>query len=306
MSPQPTDSRPLRVAILAHNSRVAGGLSVGKNLLGAIARQAPQHEYIVTYPPGLGYEGVCAGIPHCHALPCQPRGGMVGLMLYEMFKLGRRLRPHRPEVLLALGNRGLLRPPCPQAIYIQDAHYCYPTRFFARETWKNKFNKRVQTWLITRQLRRSKLLFCQTPVMEKRAKEAFRFRGRTALCPNAVSAFSTAGADNPPMPEAMAPHAGKMRLFYVTRFYGHKNLEGIVDTFARYRDELKDVAVFLTLEAGQHPNAPAFLQSIERQNLGGSLINVGPIPQSALAGYYRHSHALLMPSFLESFSGTYL
>lgn len=51
-------STRLRVAVLAHTLRVAGGLSVGQNLLAGLSRVAPQHDYLISVPTGLGYEDI--------------------------------------------------------------------------------------------------------------------------------------------------------------------------------------------------------------------------------------------------------
>jgi glycosyltransferase involved in cell wall biosynthesis len=40
--------------------------------------------------------------------------------------------------------------------------------------------------------------------------------------------------------------------------------------------------------------------------LRGRIINVGPLKQQELAGYYHHSTALILPTLLESFTATYL
>jgi len=46
----------MRIAILAHGLRVGGGMSVGKNIVATVPKIASQHEYMITVPPGLGYE----------------------------------------------------------------------------------------------------------------------------------------------------------------------------------------------------------------------------------------------------------
>ncbi|GAF83996.1 unnamed protein product, partial [marine sediment metagenome] len=212
----------------------------------------------------------------------------------------------RPDVLLALGNRGLFDPPCPQAIYVKDSHYCYPRRFYGRETARNTLVFAVQKRILQVQLRRTQLLLCQTPVMERRLRRAMGYRGRAAICPNAVSRFTAAGRAGAEMPQPLKPLAGKMRLLYVTRFYAHKNFEGILELFDQHRRELAGVVLIVTIAAEQHPNAPAFLEAVRRRGLAEQIVNVGPLAQTALAGYYRHCHALFMPTLLESFSGSYL
>lgn len=45
---------------------------------------------------------------------------------------------------------------------------------------------------------------------------------------------------------------------------------------------------------------------IKSRGLEDSIINVGPLSQQDLGAFYKHCDALVMPTRLESFSGTYL
>ena len=64
--------------------------------------------------------------------------------------------------------------------------------------------------------------------------------------------------------------------------------------------------VILTISGDDHPNARNLLRSIDEHQLSSSILNVGPLKQQDLFGYYRHCQALFLPTLLESFSGTYL
>ena len=46
----------MRIAVLAHNLRDTGGLSVGKNIVHLLPKIAPQHYYLFLIPIGTGYE----------------------------------------------------------------------------------------------------------------------------------------------------------------------------------------------------------------------------------------------------------
>ena len=79
-----------------------------------------------------------------------------------------------------------------------------------------------------------------------------------------------------------------------------------VTVFERFREELDNVVVVLNIGDLSNPYARKFLKSVDRAGLGDRIINVGFIPQASLADYYRSCQALVMPTFLESFSGTYV
>ena len=299
------EDRPLRVALLGHGLRGAGGVSVGKNLIPALARAAPQHRYFLTIPAGLGFEEVCRAIPDAEVRVCEERGRL-RRWIDETFVLPRIVREFRPDVVVGLADRGLVRPPCPQAILVHRAQLFYPPKHSGADTWRNRLLFRYHAHHLRKSLRRTDLLLCQTPVAERRLRQTYGYTGRVEVLPNAVSRFTVGGEVEAAMPEPLRPYADRMRLFCLTRYYGHKNLEAAVEVFRRFWEDLPDVVVITTIASDQHPNARRFLRAIARHGLGDHVVNVGPLPQAALAGYYRNCQALFLPTLLESFSGTYL
>jgi glycosyltransferase involved in cell wall biosynthesis len=297
----------LRICVLAHGLRAAGGLSVGTNMVAALGRQAPQHTYLITVPPGPEYEEVCRQIPRCQTVACGHTGGLIRRLLYDTTTLRRLVEGFRPDVILALGNFGLLKPPCPQAVLLHQSYLVYPSKHYGRAPGlERRLRWRATKSYFARQLQSTQLVLCQTQVMERRLRAAYRYRGRTAICPNALSNWLADGPIGPEAPGPLRPHADRMKLLCLTRYYGHKNLETIVETFRTFATELEGVVVVLTVAPHQEAGARKLLRSIERLGLSNVILNVGPLPQSQLASYYRHCQALLLPTFLESFSGTYL
>jgi len=133
----------------------------------------------------------------------------------------------------------------------------------------------------------------------------FHFSGLICIFPNAVSQFAQPPV-SPAIPKPLRPYRDRFRLFVLTRYYPHKNLEALVDMYAAFADELRDALCVLTIDGSQHPRAPRLLEQIRRLGLNDLILNVGPLPQEELAEYYLACDALLLPTLLESFSGTYL
>lgn len=294
----------MRIAILAHNLRFAGAQSVGINVLTSLARIGDEHEYLLFVPRGCGYES----LPKPTKAECyyiSRRFGPVSQMLFERCELPRRIAEFRPDVVWGLGNFGLRRPPCRQAVLFHKAHFVYP--------WKNRrgepLRNRLVNWAIRRRLAQSlpatQLVFCQTAVTAERFPRQFRYTGRIAVMPNAVSEVTKAG-DVHRRPAVFDRLGGKFTLFCLTSYYTHKNLESLVEVYRRWRQELKRTAVIFTIAHGGSRRARAFLRSIERYDLGEHLVNVGPVAQSELPGYFAASAGLILPTILESFSATYV
>jgi glycosyltransferase involved in cell wall biosynthesis len=108
------------------------------------------------------------------------------------------------------------------------------------------------------------------------------------------------------LPERLSPYANRFRLICLTRYYAHKNIETLVETFVRHRDCLRDVVVFLTIPREQAKPLRWLTRAIERGDLGEQIVNLGAIEQSDVARYFENCHALVLPTLLESFSTTYL
>ena len=293
----------LRVAILAHALRVAGGASVGRNVIAALPRIGDQHEYLLIMPADAGYEGLTPP-PHSERRYYRRRRGMLGQWWFENISVPKLVRDFRPDVIWGLGNSGLRRPCAAQAVLLQNAHYAYPPDPRYGDTTRAALVHRLGRRRIRRCLPATQLVFCQTETMARRFRQAYGFKGRTALMPNAVSRMVTAARAAPP-PPIFERCQGRFTLLCLTKYYGHKNLGILLALFEQHASQLSDVAVLFTVAGDQHPMARDFLKRIARV-APDNLLNVGPIPQTELAGYYQHSDALILPTLLESFSGTYL
>jgi glycosyltransferase involved in cell wall biosynthesis len=294
----------MRIAILAYPLRVAGGLSVGRNVIAALSRVADQHEYLLLMPAGVGYEQ--APKPsHCEAHYYARTRGALGQALYEWREAPRLTRAFRPDVVWGLGNFGFRRPGAKQAILFHKPQFIYEPRYTRVELPGIRLRNALARGRLLRSLPATQLVFCQTKTAAERFRRFLGYRGEIALMPNAVSRFAMGDAAGPP-PAVFERLRGRFTLFCLTKYYAHKNLEAFVELFQRRRDELRDVSVLLTITAAQHPRAPRFVRTISAPELREHIVNVGPVEQRDLAAYYGASDGLILPTLLESFSGTYL
>lgn len=299
----------MRIVIAAHGLRTGGGISVGQNIIAALGRLAPDHHYLVTIPPYLNYEDVCQGLPRHETSVFRHGGNFARRYCYETQELPALVRKFGADAALCLGNTALQNTAIPQALLFQNSYYIYPRRHFGRAaSWRLRLLVAVQRRQFARDLQNIRLLLCQTPVVAERVRRVYDYQGATLICPNAVSRFTLAGGDTVPatLPQPLARVAGKRRLFCLTAYYTHKNLEAVVDLFHQKKEALRDYAAILTIAPEQGAGATRLLERIRQLRLENSIINVGPLPQQDLAAYFAHCHALFMPTLLESFSGTYL
>jgi len=245
--------KPLKLLVLAHANRAAGGRSVGLNILQALAE--------------------CS----------------IG-----------------PDAILALGNVGIVNPSVFQSVLVHDPHLVYPRAHYGRETMFRNIRHAVQRWRFAHCICSATLIYCQTETMLRRLQQIYRRVDGIKLLPNCVPSAAFELPQDRPIPKQLAAYSKQFRLICLTRYYAHKNLESIVDTFQSHKALLKDVVVFLTIVPEQDSQTQRLLKAVHRLGLSDRIVNLGPIEQRDVPAYFRYCHGLLLPTKLESFSTTYL
>ena len=292
-----------RYAIIAHGLRAAGGKSVGMNIISTLRTVRPDYEYLIIVPDdedyrGLQYPEQCTVIRYGHA-------SILKRLAFDLFKLPRIVRDFGADVVFGLGNMGIKKPHAKQAILFHKPQLVYPVSQRPYEVWHRRLNNLLISWQVAFALENTHVIFFQTSVMKERFLRTFGYHGRAEIMPNAVS-FQVVENLAINQPEVLQYIKAPIKLFVLTRYYAHKNLELIVECFDRFRDELQDFCCILTIDGKQHPLAGKLLDNIRNKGLESQIVNIGPVPQKQLGSYYIASDALLLPTLLESFTGTYL
>lgn len=306
-----TEYEKMRIAVIAHPLHSGGGISVAQNMIAALGRIAPQHEYFISIPSNLGYEDVVAAIPNNSNVVYSGRSNLIQRWRFEQYKLIPMLRRFSPDLMLALANKGISGIACPQAILCHNPYLWHSKQNYGHYSPLGMayicLKTKIQRLCLKRDLENSRnILLYQTQSARGCISRIFSLKASSTYCPNAVSKYAIESQDKYLIPEPIKPYIGRFKVFYLTRYYPHKNLEAIVEVFIRNRVELNDVTAFITIDSEQDSGARKLLKSIKRYGLENHVVNVGPIPQASLASYYNFCDALLMPTLLESFSGTYL
>lgn len=295
----------LRIAILAHSLRVAGGIVVGTNFIRCLANVASDHKYLISVPSGSDYENIPLPSGSKYYIYSGSNSPLARL-IFDNLTFPKVVNEFHPDVVLKLGISGRVNLQFKQAILLQDSHLLYNEKHYEREVKFNKFKLRYFKYCLKKALKRTDIVFCQTPVTRMRFAEVFHYPiEQIKIFPNGISGFIQTPKDQVCTPEVLK-EPEYYNLLFLAKFYAHKNLEILLDLFSSYPDELKNVRCIITVAPNHHSNCPKFLKEIKRRNLQHKIINVGPLAQSELAGYFYNSDALFFPTLLESFSGTYL
>lgn len=297
-----SDTR-LRIAVIAHGLRAAGGISVATNIIRSLITVRPEYTYLIVAPDSEDYRSLEAS--PLVTVEYFQHHSYLQRITFDEITLRRRLRSFKPDLIFSLGNMPVRGSDAFQALLFHNAYLAYPDICIPRQPLIVRLAILAQRSLVMRRLRLVSIVFCQTEVMRRRFKEAFGYHGEVLILPNAISRDVILHTRETISKRLMVPE-NTFRLLVLTRYYAHKNLEILVDCFDRFRRELHDVVAILTIAEAQHPNAKDLLAEIRRRHLDTQIINIGPAPQHLLPDYYRQVNALLLPTLLESFSGTYL
>ncbi len=299
----------MRIIVLAHGLLGAGAGSVGRNLLQAFDAVGKEHEFLVTIPDLPAFRRIVSESDRIELL-CKPRPKEFGRFrlirrwLWERCLVSKAVRESGADIVLGLADRGFAGSPCPQAVYLHRPHMFYPEQTWrdfvpTRDRWLIRYHCRFLRKIIRKE---KPLLIVQTEAARQHVTQTYNY-DRIVISPNSISGETIKGSSTE-LPQALGPIADKRKLFCLTRYYAHKNLESLVNVFSDHADQLADVVVLVTLDE-KMPPAAQLLDKIHRANLENSIINLGEVPQRQLGGYFANVDGMILPTLLESFSGTY-
>lgn len=144
------------------------------------------------------------------------------------------------------------------------------------------------------------VLIAQGPALRERLQKLYCW-DQVPIVPNAVSLENLRGRNTRDF-----GLRGSFKLLCLSRYYAHKNLEIFIDLAERIKLGALDWKIVVTIDKSQGVGAKRFLREINRRNLTEIIQNVGPVCMDDVPSLYQQCDALLLPSLLESFSGTYV
>ncbi|MDT8858153.1 glycosyltransferase [Paracoccaceae bacterium Fryx2] len=121
------------------------------------------------------------------------------------------------------------------------------------------------------------------------------------VVPNAVSLDNLDGGSD----HDFALGSG-YKLLCLSRYYSHKNIEVFLPVAERIRAAGEDVKIVTTISPDDGEGARQFLADVEKFGFTDIIVNLGSVPMKHVPSLYRQTDGLLLPTLLESFSGTYI
>jgi glycosyltransferase involved in cell wall biosynthesis len=187
-------------------------------------------------------------------------------------------------------------------IFLFDWPYAvYPESIvWERLNFYSYYYKKIKLKIFELNIKYIDIFIAQNKVISNRLNYLFGIKN-IEIVPNAVSLDNLGDSNlfNFHFPEGV-------KLLYLTHYYSHKNLEIFIPLAKKIKEQGLNYKIIITIDKSQGYNASKLLKEIRKNSLDDVVINVGPVEMKNVPSLYKQCDGLLMPTLLESFSGTYV
>lgn len=276
-----------------------GGKSILNNYLSLLKENKNLHTYFVACPENMGYESYASECVVIITIPSKFNTPFVLPFTY-FFYINKLIRDLKIDLVFNLADTPI-RTNKKQFFLFDWSYAVYPeSTVWDLMDFKNKLIRKSKLFFFRKNLKYISLLAAQNEAIRYRLKKYYGFKD-IEIVPNAVSIDNLSGGEE----KDFGLPRGK-RLLYLTQYYEHKNLEVFIPLAKLIKERSLDYKLITTISNEQHHLADKFLNDIIVEGLDDIIINVGPIGMRHVPALYRQCNGLLMPTLLESFSGTYV
>ena len=288
-----------RIAINGINSRTGGGKSILQNYVRLLDTTHLADRYFLLTTDPDAFRWISNSWIEVVTVP-KVYGKTIASPFVNEFILDHILRRRRIDIVFNVGNL-LIRTKIKQVYLFHWPYAIYPNGpVWERMDYLDRFIRKTKLLLFKRGIHRPVAIIAQTGIA-RTALESLYDVSNIRIVPNAVSLDNL----NLEGKKTFALPSGK-KLLYLTHYYPHKNLEILIPIAKQILDRGYDYTIVITISGDQHRKAARLLRDIREQGLDRVIVNVGPVPMKEVPSLYRSCDGLLMPTLLESFSGTYV
>lgn len=187
-------------------------------------------------------------------------------------------------------------------VFLFDWPYAvYPmSEVWEMMSWRDSLFKKIKLYFFKKYSTNITSLIAQTETMKQHLFNLYNLSD-IQVVPNAVSIDNLSGGS---LKDFNLPIGTKF--LYLSHYYPHKNIEIFLDVGKKIKAKNINFKLIITLNADQHQGAKKFINDVISCGLTDIIINVGAVNMEYVPSLYQQCDALLMPTLLESFSGTYV
>lgn len=288
----------VRVFVNGISAKSGGGLSVISNFLRIAGKFDDRFRYIVAVPDATRFADLA-----CPRISFVSVGGWsrnIMILTCSVVLLPRLIKRLDCDLVFNLADIPVMTGR-PQVFLFDWAYAAFPESPAVR---LGSIRERVARWIKSLSFRILlpfvDLLIAQSAPLARRMRQIYCLRD-VEVVPNAVSLENLDGGEARDF-----ALTGGFKLLCLSRYYSHKNIEIFIPVARRIRDSGLAAKIITTLNPDENEGARRFLNTIDTEGLAKFIVNVGQVPMSQVPSLYQQTDALLLPTLLESFSGTYV
>lgn len=288
------------VFINALNAKDGGGLSYLTNFIKLLSKHKTNDQYFVLVPPSRNFDSYNQKnitIINVYSFFASP----ILLPISYIFLIPLLIFLKKCNVVFNLSDLPILTNR-KQVMLFDWPYGLYPETVAWNLMDRKDYIKRiVKLFFVKLLINNVNIFVTQNSVMKKRLKEIYNFQ-RVEIIPNATS------LDNLNTKENLRNFnfKNKINLLYLTYYYSHKNIEIFVPLAKEILKQKLDIGIVITISSKQGKQAKDLLKIIEEENINSVIHNLGPVDMKDVPALYKQTDGLLMPTLLETFSGTYV
>lgn len=293
----------IRIFLNALNAKSGGGRSIVTNFIKVLLTKKDSETVYVVLAPD---EEFAMQFKNCGNLEFVVFNTFyrksVLYPIVNAFLIPHAIKRSRCEVVFNLSDIGI--PSRVKQVLLFDWPYAaYPkSPAWQRLDFQGYISRKLKLFLFKHYLKFCDVVACQSAVMQDLVLKHYPGVPSTTVIPNAVS------IDNLHSDSARdwVFSSSKINLLCLTYYYPHKNIEIFLDLADIIVRNNASFAIVCTISSDQHPNAKKFIEEVKARNLEGVINLVGPVRMEDVPSLYRACDGLILPTLLESFSGTYV
>ena len=188
-----------------------------------------------------------------------------------------------------------------QVFLFDWAYAVYPEiKIWSLMSYQERIKRSVKIYFFKKFSKYIDITIAQTKTIQERLISQYSLHN-VFIIPNAVSHENYNYKNN-----YNFKLSGEFNLLCLSKYYIHKNLESFIPLAELILSKNLDIKIIITISRQEHPLAEKLLKNIKKNKLQEIIVNVGPIDMKLVPEIYSQSDGLILPTLLESFSGTYV
>lgn len=296
-----------KLFINAATLRVGGGRSVAINFLSVLGERYSEFDFEAVVPNDEIFKKFKFENIKFHFVPAYFHNPLFRLLLD--FWIIRKLKKSNVSKVFNMGNVGLPLKTHKQITLFHFPYAIYPnSKVWKKLGIKDYIISKLMVILFKFRIKYSDYILAQTLTAKNRLIKYYNInKDKIFIAPNAISLNNfNKEVEKSNFLEKATSDLASFKCLCLSVYYPHKNIESLLDVADLIKENQYNIQIFITISKNENSKAKKILEEIEIRGLQKILINLDRIPMGKIAYIYSKVDALLLPTILESFTGTYV